>query len=384
MLSFPREMAVVPGRMTAAAPALVQGYAPVTFAQEPTLRGPFAFFFDPGDVPEEAAEIGGSVSPIPTTVADARAAFAPAVAWWWHRPEYADAPGASVAFGRQADIVQATHAYENAYGVLAWVAMPLGNRVQISVGEHSYIVDTHGSGAWRSIALPLGRLANGSTVSIAALDGVSEVELRAFTIIEKSDYDRRRALWQRAYRKATVAAPLVPKVAAISSRFGTGLKLGALKRGVVYRLSIEGPNSPDYVADARGFLMANLGRAHRADFIASGLPVFLSGKPAGVRWSLEELRQHTELPSAGAPKEAIALWNSAYSVEWQLPGSLRHLRSAIGTNIFELPDRLHKEDVVFSRAPAFHLAYIVGCLVLLVALLLNVLFRAAPDLQKEI
>ena len=384
MLSFPREMALVPGRLSAAAPALVKGYAPVTFGEESALRGPFAFFFDPGDVPEEAAEVGGSVSPIPTTIADARAAFAPAVAWWWHRPEYADAPGASVAFGVQTDIVQATRSYKNAYGILAWVAMPLGNRVQISVGQHSYIVDTHGSGAWRSIVLPLGQLANRSVVSIATLDGVAEVELREFTIMEKSEYDRRRALWQRAYKKATVAASLAPSVAAISGRSGTGLKLGTLKRGVVYRLSMEGPTSPPYVADARGFLVADLGAYRETDFVATGLPVFLAGKPAGVRWSLQELRQGIDLPSPGPPKEAIALWNSAYSEEWRLPGALGHLRSAIGTNVFELRAGARREDVVYARANAFHWAYIVGCLVLLVALLSNVLSYVAAGRQKEI
>ena len=284
----------------------------------------------------------------------------------------------------QTDIVQATRDYKNAYGILAWVAMPLGNRVQIIAGQHSYIVDTHGSDAWRSIALPLGKLANRSVVSIATLDGAAEVELREFTIMEKSEYDRRRALWQRAYRRATVVASLAPNVAAVSGRSGTGLKLGALKRGVVYRLTMEGSTSPPYVADARGFLMADLGAHRETDFIATGLPVFLAGKAAGVRWSLQELRQSVELPNPGPPKEPIALWNSAYSEQWRLPGALGHMRSAIGTNVFELRAGARHENVIYARANAFHWTYIVGCLVLLAALLSNVLPYIAAGPQKEI
>ena len=44
------------------------------------------------------------------------------------------------------------------------------------------------------------------------------------------------------------------------------------------------------------------------------------------------------------------------------------MRSAIGTNVFELRAGARREDVVYARANAFHWAYIVGCLVLLVAL----------------
>lgn len=371
MLSRVRGIAIVPQRLRVCAAAVNDDYAPVAFAQARSVSKPYVVFFDPGDASEESMEAGGPVGAPPITSIDARDGFASAAGWWWYRPSYADVPGAAIALGRQRATIRAPRRFRDATIVLAWIATPVGSSVRVVAGKRAFVLDTRGAGQWRSAALRLGPIAARQPIRIESLDPDGEVALRNVSMVEYSEYLRRRLRWRRLKASAIAAVPIVDKTTLAAARSGTGPVLGVLEAGRRYRIKVVDPRGEIRVNDSSGFLLALIDAKHpSADFLGTGLNAVLDGVPRDVTWKIGLLSKKLSLPRPSRAEPGIIMFNTAYSPHWQLSNATAHFASALGTNIFET-NSTGEGRISYGLSWWFHVAYIIGSLTLLGAILLN-------------
>jgi hypothetical protein len=209
--SAPTMIAFIPQRLDVYASAIGRAYAPVAFSTRIPRGTPYGFFYDPTDVPQEALELDGAAQALPPTAltsVDARHGFAPISAWWWHRPEYADVPNATVAFGKQKVTVSTTLPVRRAVAVLAWISDPVGGHLRVCVGRRSFIVDTRGAAHWASGVFPLGDIPGRTAIEVSSLDKHAEVAVRGFTVLPDAAFTRMRTAWRETKQGAAISAAL--------------------------------------------------------------------------------------------------------------------------------------------------------------------------------
>jgi hypothetical protein len=365
----PKEIAILPKRLSVCAAAMLAGYAPFGFAQKRPPDLPFAMIYDPQDVPEEAVELAGAERQLETVNVYAPWGFAPIAAWWWLRNEYADAPNVELTIDPHVETIFSHPAFKNAVAVTGWIASPTGGRMQIAAAGHSFIIDTVGSGQWRSQAVPLGPLSRGAPVSVASLDRSGEVAVRGFTLVEASDYARMLGSWQRTLKAATTRIAIHEQRTESLERTGTTSALGYLDGTNFYRLIPDEKGAEFLVQTARGYPLAR---------VTSVFPVFQgrTGKakihPYKFRfgWRLLRVTRHAlHIPEATNDSDGrLIAWNWAPG-DWRTTPAAKQFATAIGTTVFEFSRPETHPQIRYAKTREFHTAYEVGSAVLIIGLL---------------
>lgn len=378
LLSRANAIALIPQRLDIYASALMHGYAPLAFSTWHFQHVPYALFRDSRDQEEEMLELGGVALRLPPTTVDARKGFASSSAWWWRRPGYADVPHATIVFGRNTTFVETNVPLRRARAVLAWIGSPVGGRIRVSAGSRSFTISTHGELQWQSTAFALGDIPAHSHILVSSLDVGSEIAVRSFTIIDGAAYNRQRALWRQALRHAAAVISSDPVQRTITVRSGTSRNLGYLPLGVHYRVRFESPYAGGALVDAQGFAIARFSSTGKnaaesvSDAVGTGSDAALA--PAGIaaRWKLDRVIDALPLiPEARLlnRSQPLVLWNWSYDDNWRSPGASSHLRSAIGTNVFVIPESVTTPEVFYDKTGAYHVAYYFGCSVFVFCLL---------------
>ncbi|HLI97520.1 MAG TPA: hypothetical protein VKT72_15730 [Candidatus Baltobacteraceae bacterium] len=363
----PREIALVPQRLSVCAEAITKGYAPVAYSANVPSNVPYAMMYDPADAPEEAVELADAARPLQVTSIDARLGFAPSDVWWWHRKEYADVSTLTLTFDRHVNALSARQTYRNAVAVVAWIATSAGGRVRISSSGHSIVIDTNGSGEWRSRAVRLGAIAAGMPIAVTSLDKPAEVAIRGFTVIEESQYRQMLRSWRRTLDRAAARVAIVQSYRQVFLRAGSSRSLGFLSDGTFFRLVLQ-QRANARVEDTSGYPMA---RIARSDPFFSGIGAdarVVSRKPIGT-WKLYRVSvSPLRIPAPALDDSSRLLsWNWAFG-DWRTPSPSSRLRSALGTTIFVFAHPERNSTVYYPKSSAFHIAYVVGVLTLLLVL----------------
>ncbi len=367
-VSRPREIALVPQRLDICAEAVTKGYAPVAFSTKRPADLPYAMMYDPADAPEEALELAGAARALPVTDIDARIGFAPSDVWWWHRREYADVPDVVLTFDRHVNTTVARTPYRKAVAVVAWIATAAGGRVRISTSGHSIVLDTNGTGEWRSRAVPLGAIAAGMPIAVTSLDKPAEVAIRAFTVIEAAQYRQMLGLWRRTLHAASARVALEQSDRQVFLRSGSSKNLGLLANGTRFRLVPQPGHGNVRVEDTSGYPMA---RIARSDPFFSGIGSdarLVSRKPIGI-WKLYRVSvKPVRIPAPAADDSSRLLsWNWAFG-DWRAANASSRLQSALGTTIFVFPHPERNPTIYYPKSAAFHVAYVAGVVTLLLVL----------------
>jgi len=378
-VSSPSEVALVPQRLSLCAPAIVSGYAPIAFSDSRPADQPYVVVYDPDDIPQEALEFSRAANPLPTSGIDAREGFAPVSVWWWYRREYADVPSVSIAFGRQAVTVHPRRALRHATAIVAWIATANGGRLRISAPRRAAVIDTNGSGEWASRAIPLGSVTQNAAISVTSLDADSDVAVRSFAIVDAGEYARMRGRWEATMHAARTRILVRKNTRATFVRSGSSRNLGYLENGVRYRVDVSGVHGELHVSNSGGYPLARIA-SNQVVFTGEGDMARLTSIRAVAQWRLYRI---TEVPLAW-PKPAsrghsrLAMWNWAYTPDWRTSIPARSFPSAIGTTIFEFSQPTDALQITFAKTPLFRIAYIVGCTVLILALLAGALVQKDP------
>lgn len=365
------EVAIVPQRFAVCSDAITLGYAPIAFSDTRPADLPYTFMYDAEDVPEEAVELAGAAQPLQTTSIDARLGFGPVDVWWWHRKDYADVPGATISFGRHVNTLIAGTSYRNSVAIVAWIATPASGRVRIAVDGRSVDIDTNGSGEWRSRAVTLGAITQGMPISVTSLDSSAEVAVRAFTVLERPQYENMLSLWRRTRDRASARVAIGQREHEVLYREGTSRDLGLLQNGAFYRLEPATPYSDMRVQNTDGFPLARITPTAVIFRGTGGIARIITRHHLG-RWRLYKvLREPLRLPKPSAKNSSrLFMWNWAFG-DWRTENPSRRFASAIGTTIFEFPRPESRPVVYYSKAAAFRAAYELGTAVLLLVLCLG-------------
>jgi hypothetical protein len=378
----PSEIAVVPQRLSVCAAAMLAGYAPIAFAQARPSDLPYAVFYDPTDVPEEVVEHAGAEQSLPTVNVYAPWGFAPVSAWWWLRKAYADAPNIKLTIDPHVATIFSHPALRNAVAVVGWLATPDGGRMQISAAGHAVVIDTLGSGEWRSQAVPLGRLSVGAPVGVASLDRSAEVAVRGFTLIEASKYARMVGEWRQFMRGADARIAISQTRKEVVERSGRTSAVGYLAGTNHYRLIARSAPEDFFVKSADGFPLARVSRTSPV-FEGGDAKAHIQPFKTPFKWRLVRVSmQPLHFPKArndGASRLIAWSWERG---DWQTSVPTRQFVSALGTTLFETLKGGEDVEIYYGKAAEFHVAYIAGLLVLIAGVLIGI-YRAIRRPARE-
>jgi hypothetical protein len=391
-------VAIVPERLDAAAAAGVKGYVPLAFGTPPgTAR--YIVVRDPANADDEALAAAGFDSvPLPSTEVDARGYFILLNSWWWFAPAFSDAPEGVIAVGGAHYSVTIPRALDDGVAVVSWIATPLGGRVRGTAGGASRVFDTNAARPqWRSGVLPLGRIERGAVLRFDTVDLGGVVAIRAVRFVESSELTRARSAYADLNRSSAGVFAWAPSSGTFRPlRRGAAAAIGHLSFGRDYRLTLRytigfdgglvvaGPGQSPlaFVPLRRG---SHTATAQFAGIDGDALIEIPGGSVTG--WSLRAADPPRDalaaLPArpvtAGALNGTRATFagtgnvvalNVAYGDNWRSADSgARHVASALGTNVWLLPQGARATAVDDRQTTLFHVTFALGSCLLAFGLL---------------
>jgi hypothetical protein len=389
--------ALVPRRLSVIADASLGGAAAFGFAQKHPPPGvPYDAYSDLGDRSWEALQVGGLTRPAPERRVDPFTGFAGGDLWWWYRPQYADARRFRLAIGRATTVVATDVPLRDARLVVAWIATPAGGELQVRCGGASRTLDTGGSwGSWRSAVVSCGPLPAGGRAVLFAPDAGAEIALRGTQLVDAGAYHVAQGRLAAVLRGASQVIGLGEPVSGPGRflRSGRSPLLGSLPPGTPAVLEVE-RRSPAGGAPAvridsvSGFPLAWRRFRPGARRLYVPLVAGRDGMRLGVGaeiigWRLVALRRAAGVARANPEPQGPArllIADDTFDDGWRADGSVAHLSSALGTNVFVFPhNSANAAALRYAYATAFHTAYFFGALILSLALAVGLTFALNPD-----
>jgi len=389
--------AIVPQRLAVIAELSLAHVAPFGFAQPPPAGIPYAVYDDAADRPWETLQLAGLSRSIEAPAVNARGHFAGGDVWWWYRQPYADSDRFSVAIGAAQTLIPAGRALADANLVVAWIATPAGGELEVTCGRAQRVIETGGAwAAWRSETIDCGPVPAGGHALLRALNPSAEVALRGAQFVDASALRAATARFAGLLHGALFVAPLRSGVdgGVRYARSGRSPRIGVVDRGKPALLEVERSDgaaavsitvrAPDgYVVAWQRFAPGR--RIVRVPLVGDGAPLWLRAEGAhGVRWRLAVLERATQMPPQTVPpprRSRLFVLNATFDRGWQVDGATAHLPTALGTNAFATPlDAGGAEPAArFAFSTSYHVAFAVGTLALVLALLAGVALLVGGD-----